>query len=391
MDSLIDFLGGTVGMFSVIFFVFGCCIGSFLNVVIHRLPNEMSLINPPSHCPKCEYRIPIRQNIPLFTWLWQRGKCAECAAPIPIRYFLVELLTGGAFLGAWLLVYHQFVDEPGALISQNQPFIAALVTLALVTLLGGLIASTFIDFEHFIIPDEITIGGIITGIVFSVAAPELHGAYLGKEISRLHALALSLAGAAFGAGVIYAIAWLGKIMFGRETFSSGEPAKVTFATHELHIETEDDDEIVRLYEDVFSRPSDTIVLHAQRVEMTDRCFWDRPITINAQTTMIGTDKFATEEIAHLEVTTREIVVPREAMGFGDVKFMGAIGAFLGWQATLFTLMGSALAGAVIGLILKATHKDTTIIPYGPYLAAAAVVWIFGGYRLWNWWWSLGAG
>jgi leader peptidase (prepilin peptidase)/N-methyltransferase len=387
MNDAIIWLGGTVGMFSVIFFVFGCCIGSFLNVVIYRLPLGKNLISPPSHCPKCDYRIPVYQNIPLFTWLWQRGKCADCKRSIPVRYFLVELLTGAAFLGAWLMVYQQFVSgrEPAI----ETAFTAAMVTLALVTLLAGLIASTFIDIEHFIIPDEITKGGMATGVVFSLAAPQLHGAYLGQDIGHFHALWLSLLGMACGGGIIYAIAWLGKLMFGKETFSSDEPCRVTFATHALHVETEDDGpEIVRLYEDIFFRNSDTITLHGLRVEMIDRCFWDRPITITDQIVTIGPDQFPIEEVTHLEATTLEIVVPREAMGFGDVKFMAAIGAFLGWQATLFTLMASAMVGAAVGLTLKATRKDTGIIPYGPYLAMAAAGWVFGGYRLWDTWWRL---
>ncbi len=388
MHDVIFWLGDTVVLFAIIFFVFGCCIGSFLNVVIYRLPLEINLISPPSHCPKCDYRIPVYQNIPLFTWLWQRGKCADCKGSIPVRYFLVELLTGAAFLGAWLMVYQQFVSGSDPAIVTA--FTAAVVTLALVTLLAGLIASTFIDIDHFIIPDEITKGGMVVGVVFSVAAPQLHGAYLGEDIGRLDALGLSLLGMACGGGIIYGVAWLGKLLFGKETFSSDEPCKVTFATHELHIKTDaDDDEIVREYEDVFFRKSDTIILHAQQAEMIDRCFWDRPISINSQTTMIGSDKFSTEEIVHLEVTTREIIVPREAMGFGDVKFMAAIGAFLGWQATLFTLMASAMVGAAVGLTLKATRKDAAIIPYGPYLTLAATGWVFGGYKLWEMWWSIG--
>ena len=103
-------------------------------------------------------------------------------APVAISLFplatLVELLTGLAFLGAWLLVHYHFAGgaEESFL---KQPMVAALVTLALVTLLGGLIASTFIDFEHFIIPDELTKGGMVTGAVFSLAAPQLHGAFMG--------------------------------------------------------------------------------------------------------------------------------------------------------------------------------------------------------------------
>src|SRR5437867_5224830 len=85
---------------SLVHFALGCVVGSFLNVCIHRMPRGMSVVRPPSHCPQCGYGIPWYLNIPLFTWLFLRGRCANCRAPIPVRYFLVELLTGLAFLGA---------------------------------------------------------------------------------------------------------------------------------------------------------------------------------------------------------------------------------------------------------------------------------------------------
>ena len=90
----------------------------------------------------------------------------------------------------------------------------------------------------------------------------------------------------------------------------------------------------------------------------------------------------------MEATTTEVIVPREAMGFGDVKFMAAIGAFLGWQATVFSLMFSAVMGAIVGTLIMAIRKDNAnVIPYGPYIALAAVIWMFGGYQLWDWWWG----
>ena len=94
----------------------------------------------------------------------------------------------------------------------------------------------------------------------------------------------------------------------------------------------------------------------------------------------------------MEVVTDAMVLPREAMGFGDVKFMGAIGAFLGWQATIFSLMVSSLLGAVVGLLLIAFKKQewSSRIPYGPYIALAATIWIFGGgQRLISWWFNAG--
>src|SRR3954468_916297 len=132
---------------SVTFFVFGSMVGSFLNVCIHRMPRGESIVSPPSHCPHCQYSIPWYLNVPLFTWLYLRGKCANCRAPISVRYFLVELLTGLLFAFSWVRF--------GA--------ISPLLALAICILLGGFITATFIDFEHFIIPDEITMGGCVIG------------------------------------------------------------------------------------------------------------------------------------------------------------------------------------------------------------------------------------
>ena len=97
---------------SVVFFVFGTAIGSFLNVCIHRMPLGQSIVTPPSHCPHCNYSIPAYLNIPLATWLWLRGKCANCGAPISIRYFMVELLTGLIFLG--LLAGDSAINRAGS-------------------------------------------------------------------------------------------------------------------------------------------------------------------------------------------------------------------------------------------------------------------------------------
>ena len=87
---------------SLVLFIFGCVIGSFLNVCIHRMPRGESLVSPPSHCPQCHYSIPWYLNIPLFTWVFLRGKCAHCRAPIPVRYFCVELLTGVALVACYV-------------------------------------------------------------------------------------------------------------------------------------------------------------------------------------------------------------------------------------------------------------------------------------------------
>jgi leader peptidase (prepilin peptidase)/N-methyltransferase len=97
-----------------------------------------------------------------------------------------------------------------------------------------------------------------------------------------------------------------------------------------------------------------------------------------------------EQVPHLEAVCAEIVLPREAMGLGDVKFMAAIGAFLGWKAVVFSLMLSSMIGSVVGvtLILLRRREWSSRLPYGPYIALAAATWIFGGQRLVQWWFGL---
>jgi leader peptidase (prepilin peptidase)/N-methyltransferase len=100
---------------------------------------------------------------------------------------------------------------------------------------------------------------------------------------------------------------------------------------------------------------------------------------------IGDEKIDPADVAHMEAVSSEIVLPREAMGFGDVKFMGAIGAFIGWQGALFSLMVSSLIGAAVGiaLILLRKREWSSRMPYGPYIAVAAVIWMFGGKKIYH--------
>lgn len=350
-----------------VFFIFGAMVGSFLNVCIHRMPLELSVVSPSSHCPHCRYSIPWFLNLPLITWLWLRGRCANCRAPISIRYFLVELLTGALFAAAWIVFGPQ----------------SAWLALAYCLLLAGFIVATFIDFAHFIIPDEITIGGMVAGFICSAAVPALHPDWLTNAVPT-HAVAIkrSLIGMAVGGGVIYAILRLGKLAFGRQRFELPASSVVTFTETALLLP---DGELP--YEEVFYRKSDTIILQAERIEMVDRCFRDVELRLTPQSLRIGGETFDPTSVPCLEVVTSEIIVPREAMGLGDVKFMAAIGAFLGWQATLFSLMVSAVIGSVVGVvpIIFGKQEWSSRLPYGPYIALAAVIWIFGGRHLAAWW------
>lgn len=342
---------------SVVFFIFGSMVGSFLNVCIHRMPRNLSVVNPPSHCPHCGYAIPFYLNIPLVTWLYLRGQCANCRATISARYFIVELLTAVAFLSCWLAFGH---------VSAGRAIVYCVV-------LAGFIAATFIDFEHFIIPDEITLGGIAVGFVCSFLVPALHGARSAAE-----ALRESFWGIAIGGGLVYGILRLGKLMFGRQRFELEPDSRVIFLETSLVLP---DREVP--YEEIFYRKSDTIVLQARRLEMIDRCYLDAEVRLSPVRLRVDDDEFDPEHVRQMEARTSELTIPREAMGLGDVKFMAAIGAFIGWQGAVFSLMASAIVGALVGvtLIVCRRREWSSRLPYGPYIALAATAWIFGGQRL----------
>jgi len=346
---------------SVVFFVFGSMLGSFLNVCIYRLPLGQSIVSPPSHCPNCKYSIPWYLNVPLFTWLYLGGKCRNCGVPISIRYFLVEFLTAVVFLGCWLAYGPQ----------------SAALALVYAFFLAGLIVATFIDFEHFIIPDEITIGGMVAGFVCSFFLPSLHG-----QTSLSGAMKLSLLGIVVGAGLVYLILRGGKLAFGREKVALPADTRIVFSETAVHLP----DRIIP-YEEVFYRQSDVITLRARTVELVDRCYKDVQVRLNPAWLEIGDERLKPEEVPHLEAVCAEIVLPREAMGLGDVKFMGAIGAFLGWKAVIFSLMISSVIGSVVGIALIVLHKRewSSRLPYGPYIALASAIWLFGGNRLVQWW------
>ena len=283
---------------SVVCFVFGTMVGSLLNVCIYRMPRDESIIYPPSHCPHCQYQIPWYLNIPLFTWVFLGGRCANCRASITVRYFLVELLTGIVFLGAWLTYGRQ---SPG-------------VALVLCLVLAGFIVATFIDVEHFIIPDEITLGGIVVGFVLSAAVPALH-----DVASRTEGVRQSLLGIAAGGGVVYGILRLGKLLFGRQKFELQPATKIIFTETSLVLP---DQEVP--YDEIFYRKSDAVEFDAARVELIDRCYANVTVRLTPKSLQVSGDRFDPETIPQFEAIADSVVLPREAMGLGHVKLMAEI-------------------------------------------------------------------
>jgi len=259
----------------VLVFAVGACIGSFLNVCIYRLPEDLSVVRPRSRCPHCEFEIAWYDNLPIVSWLLLRARCRRCAAPIAARYPLVELLTG-AFAVAALVRFG--------------PTVHGLVAFAFS---AALLLITFIDLDHFIIPDEVSLPGIAVGLLVSLLPGGI-------------GLTDAFIGTVLGGGILWAVAWS------------------------------------------YERATGT-----------------------------------------------------EGMGFGDVKLLAMIGAFLGWQAIPMVLVIASVVGSVAGLLAIFTPAGlarmrrvqrrlgpgaavpylrraarTTAIPFGPFLALGALVLLY---------------
>lgn len=332
-------------------FVFGSMVGSFLNVCIYRLPRGESVVAPRSHCCGCGKMIRWYDNIPLISYLVLGGKCRDCGAPFSLRYWLVELVAAILFLMIW----RQFA--PGE-------------ALAYSLFAGGLIAATCIDAELYIIPDEITLGGIVAGLICSAVVPSLQ-----HTDRRLIALLWSLAGAATGYLVLWVVVEAGKRVFGTRKEVFPEPTAVLLTKEGIRIGNQLDP-----WEDIFSRPTDQLVFEAAEARCGERTWPKATTRVNWQELRVGEEVFPLENLDEFHATTGEILVPREAMGFGDVKFLAGIGAFLGPQAIFFVILVSSVLGSAVGLtaIVSGQKHWGMKLPYGPYLALAALVWIFGG-------------
>ena len=214
-----------LGLFS---FAFGACVASFLNVVIWRVPRGESIVSPPSHCPKCGAAIRWWQNVPILSWLALRGKCANCREPISPRYILVELLGGVLFLAAFLHVFAR-TPAPSGPASALLPADAILTLLVWWIWIALMIVGSMIDFDHKLLPDFVTVGGMILGILFH-AAQSLFLFFNPSAASAPHSIIRlfdypiihSLLGLAFGFGLLWLVRFLGSLAFRREAMGMGD-------------------------------------------------------------------------------------------------------------------------------------------------------------------------
>jgi leader peptidase (prepilin peptidase)/N-methyltransferase len=250
---------------SLVALVSGMVVGSFLNVCICRMPKDESIVLPPSHCQQCSYQIRWYDNIPLLSYLLLRGKCRGCSAHISLQYPLVELLNGILTL----FLFQRFGLTP--------------VFAALFLFCSSLLVITFIDIEHQIIPDEISLPGIAIGFLFSF-------------FLKGHSWINSLLGILVGGGSLLLVAY---------------------------------------------------------------CY--------------------------------QMLTGNEGMGGGDIKLLAMMGAFLGWKAVPFIIFTSSLIGSIVGVsMMLFQKKDSKLaIPFGPYLALGALLYIFYGQPLIRWYLNFG--
>ena len=344
-------------------FFFGALIGSFLNVCIYRIPRGISVVNPArSYCPNCKHSIPWTENIPILSWFLLGRRCAHCHERISPRYVIVETLTAMLFATAAFLV----------------PLPTLLSVLVIISIL---IVATFVDLEFMIIPDAVSKSGIAAGLVLSLLTPGLH-----KTSSPLLSLGSSLLGAALGAAILYLVGELGKLAFGRYKLVLSTPARFSF-----EVLPKDDRRILIdgesfLWNEHFFRKSDRVIIHAQEAEIDGTTYQNMDLTFFHDRLVTSRGAIPLDEISHLVGRTAYAEFPREAMGFGDVKLIAAIGTFVGWEGILFTIVAASFIGAAYGLtgIALGKRERSSKIPFGPYLAVGAVIWLFWGHTLVSW-------
>jgi leader peptidase (prepilin peptidase)/N-methyltransferase len=264
--------------------VLGAIIGSFLNVVIHRLPREQSIVFPNSTCPKCRKAIKAYDNIPILSYLILRGRCRHCGVHISSRYPAVEALTAILFAA---VTWH---DGVSFALAFDLAFAASMVALV------------FIDAEHMILPNAITYPGIIFAIIARITLPYLAGPAHFDDLPQLMNAFPTLP-----VGLVSIIgAVIGALAGGGSLWLMG---------------------------------------------------------------------FLWEKLRGVE-----------AMGFGDVKMMLMVGAFLGWRLTILTILIGALTGSIAGIVVmyRRGRNMQMMLPFGIFLGIGSVVSLLFGARIIAW-------
>lgn len=377
--------------FAIWIVLVGLCVGSFLNVCICRLPRHESLLHPPSHCPRCGHAIRPWENIPVLSYLALRGKCSGCGVRISAQYPLIEAATGGLFFLLWARTWGLQVSLGTA--------------LAWFALAPALLVVAMTDIEHGMVPNAATYPGIVAGLLLALIVPRVPAAtattvtlapadwipLIGQVRTadlpvRLQSALQAATGAAFGAGMLAFLREIGHLGWGRTTLRSETPFPVRISPLGLQIGDGD----LRPWEQLLERKSDRIDLQlAPHTELPEALANTTPdpktdrLRIDHECILFGGQSIDLQAVPALEFTAVRCRVPREVLGLGDIKLAAMIGAFLGVSGTLAALMLGSLSGTAWGLLTLALTrgKSGAALPFGPFLALGAIVWIFAGHEL----------
>jgi leader peptidase (prepilin peptidase)/N-methyltransferase len=363
----------------VFIFAFGCCIGSFLNVVIYRLPREKSLISPPSACPACGERIRPYDNVPLVSWLLLGRKCRYCKAPISVRYFVVELLTGLVFVGVFCLYFRTDLRAGmGSFWGGGW-----LIYLLHIILLGAFIAASAIDLESWVIPLPIcwfvTVAGLIGSTLsgYIIDPANIRRYYLLPSTSDIFFNASTIASLAFGATIGLAVSWTllatGLVKRSYESEESGDspdkPENANVTEPRFNHRLEMAREVSFLLPIIVCSLLAYWLVKAGAGPLSVRTWLASLSQKPAVAGLLGSlwGYFVGCGVVWATRIFGTLAFGKEAMGLGDVHLMGAAGAVTG---PLFIVVAFFIA-PFFGLAWAACQmffKKTRQIPYGPFLS-----------------------
>jgi leader peptidase (prepilin peptidase)/N-methyltransferase len=352
-------VSGPEDIFTIFSLLLGGCVGSFLNVCVFRIPRPgLSVWRPRgSFCPACETPIRATDNVPVLAWVLLRGRCRACGVRIPIRYPLIELLTALMFLALW------FGFGPSGLEELAQPA-AWVPVLFWWAVFSTLLVISVIDIDLQIIPDELSVtGGALALLVVPFVPGVPHDLWLVEPIFNAAAgdrvgvapdtpLLIVLPGALLlGAGGMFLMRRFNRDYEGRvrswwETRWAGAVGLVVGALVGLAI----------------AAPAR---LGAPEARAAVAALLGAGIGAG---TIYGIGRIGS------------MIARKEAMGFGDVKLLGLLGALVGAKFVLFTIFLASFLGSVIGLGIRSVTRSSTI-PFGPFLCAGAVILIVAGARV----------
>jgi leader peptidase (prepilin peptidase)/N-methyltransferase len=350
----------------ILVIILGLIIGSFLNVVIYRgsakynggnYKGKLTISEPKtSFCPTCLAPLHWYENIPIISWIIQRGRCNHCKSPISAQYPAIEGINTILWVG-----FYTHCPTIG-------DFLINSITASI------LLAAATIDIKTSMIPNKLTIGSTVGILVLGslIVANSLHD---------------RLFGILAGFGIMLVMIQLGKVLFGKKTTTMKKPVpfiwdwqggKLTIQDEGKSLEESDPIEASEL----FSRKSDTIEIVAD-IKTNKGKFSREKVRIKHNATYL-VNNGDTSEITDpqpIEGKIKTITFPREAMGMGDAKLMAFIGASMGPIPMLYTLVSAACAGAIVGILIrlyKAIKKENppNTMVFGPWLAAAAIAIMF---------------